>query len=784
MKKSSSKGKGSKPKLKKYGKSIPKFETAGVKTTDPWHVNTSGDSAATRSPYNAAPVASAADQQAIDASSKGGNNGPSARQYSTAATGLVQGGTQAYMASQDPGLNSMQKTRGIQNGVDTAEIGVATAINPFLGTAAGLVKKGGAAAQGYLDKIDSQGNISKPGMSKAGEVVGGVLDPAQSLTAIFTDPKATTGQKVAGALTGGYSDMFTNRHKNQVESSAKADIAAQAEQQKQQDAYNQQVQQNQNQQNEMYNYFKNQQGVQTARNGGIFRRGGMYASGGEANAQLENSEMYNIPGGPIGSVDSSSHEEQKSQQNPDGNVNIPNGTQMLPDHKGNSGLNLKINKMLVNQFPKLFTKKDIGKTFSDVNSRLETPVQDKIVADPNSTSDAKSTAQLKIDTKKFVYNKNMEALDFLTKYKQEQSRSKVAEYAAKLGVDINSLQQRSRDDESQEPGGMTEQSEGEYRNGGVKKYWTGGTNNESLRNPAPLNMRNQAAPLDFNNPYLNQNKLDLNPNDVNEGDSYFNPKQKQNLKPFSLDRSQDQYLGNNDNSYQPNRQVQDPESSSMINEYRPSNPELYRTKKNVSDFIAGDKGKYNEKVGQAANMIGQNVGNIADLWMTRFGKKYDKEDSGQLHSKLLSDTEALRDADIEYNATRKSLKDMTSGNVNQQLSNLGSAQTQNTLNKAKIREQYQNTNAGIENADLYHNQGTRIADRIAEQGNKARSEDIARTALRGIGQNTIAANTDFRKAKMDQYSLELISKAYPDYEYDATRKGWYHKKTGEKLTSK
>lgn len=150
----------------------------------------------------------------------------SAGQYAQAGSAIVGGGIQGYEAYSNPQANSLQKTRGLQSGVDSAEIGVAGAINPVLGMAVGAAKQIGSKAQTQLDKTDVNGNIINKSGSKAGEVVGGFMDPANSLIGIYSDPNATGGEKVAGALTGGLSDMFTNRHKNQVESSAKSNMFA------------------------------------------------------------------------------------------------------------------------------------------------------------------------------------------------------------------------------------------------------------------------------------------------------------------------------------------------------------------------------------------------------------------------------------------------------------------------------------------------------------------------------------------------------------------------------
>lgn len=150
----------------------------------------------------------------------------SSDQYAQAGAAIGAGGIQAYQGYSDPYANDLQKTRSIQAGADTAKTGVATAINPLLGIAVGAVTKIGSGIQSNVDRTDANGNIINKGDSKFGEVVGGFASPSNSLIGIYTDPNATTGQKVAGALTGGLSDMFTNRHKNQVESNAKKNLFA------------------------------------------------------------------------------------------------------------------------------------------------------------------------------------------------------------------------------------------------------------------------------------------------------------------------------------------------------------------------------------------------------------------------------------------------------------------------------------------------------------------------------------------------------------------------------
>jgi len=227
------------------------------------------------------------------------------------------------------------------------------------------------------------------------------------------------------------------------------------------------------------------------------------------------------------------------------------------------------------------------------------------------------------------------------------------------------------------------------------------------------------------------------------------------------------------------------ESSSMMNEYRESNPELYDNKLPMDEKKREMNSKQypnlRDNLGLAGNTLLQNAGNITDLYMTKFGKKYDKENSGQLTSRQLDPTQALIDADIQNRITRGALAGAAGGNAGSYLSGAIQAGATNTLNKARIRADYDAKNTGITNQDLYHNQATRIQDKINEQQNKARSEDIARMAVKGISQNTAGAIADYKRGKMDQYTLDIISKSYPDYEYDSKKRIWKHKKTGAKL---
>ncbi len=229
------------------------------------------------------------------------------------------------------------------------------------------------------------------------------------------------------------------------------------------------------------------------------------------------------------------------------------------------------------------------------------------------------------------------------------------------------------------------------------------------------------------------------------------------------------------------------ESSSMMNDFNQENPGFYDMSKynQAPNPQAQSKSfNYGQVIEPLVNTGLQNAGNIWDLNQTKMGKKYDREDSGQLTPERLNPKEAVAGANVEARVMRNRLKDVTGGNVGSYLSNLTATQANNTMNKAKIYSDFENANVSIGNDFMKHNQSTRMLDKANEQQNKARSEDMARMAIRGIGENTSAAYKNYKQNDMDQYSLDIISKQYPDYIYDKNKRGWFHKNTGAKLKPK
>lgn len=182
-----------------------------------------------------------------------------------------------------------------------------------------------------------------------------------------------------------------------------------------------------------------QQALYNQQMGYVPQQFAMGGTNGMPNAELENTEMYNIPNGPIGDVDGKSH------LNGGVKVNIPNGTSMLPDNNDK----LKVDKQLVKMHPGLFKTKDIGKTYSDVARRLKTTKEEKVLGDLSATPEALKTANFTIDLKKKMYDKYEQSL-------KEFKLAKLTKQAEKLGIQLP-------------------QANSQFANQGIQQFEGGGT---------------------------------------------------------------------------------------------------------------------------------------------------------------------------------------------------------------------------------------------------------------------------------------------------------------------
>ena len=406
---------------------------------------------------------------------------------------------------------------------------------------------------------------------------------------------------------------------------------------------------------------------------------------------------------------------------PDGSTQLMNG----PSHEnGGIPVNIPQGTEIFSDRLKLPGSK---KTIAEEAKKYATDKEDKILSNKKSTSIAKNTAKLSSQFKQ-------QKLDELFNAQEQLKQAKLAKYANKLGVSLPNS---------------------EFKMGGKKCYANGGVNLPKYPNGnSTRNFLDPYKPV-FNKP-------------IYPGQSY-NPYQK-SLAPWTVNTSQDTNL------------ISQPlygENSDYTTQSPTDYTDQYDSMRNRNIY---------EGIG---NGLVQNAGNFYDLYQTNMGKKYDIEDYGSVNPryynpKTISATESLRDADREAAASRYALRNAVGGNTGAYLANLAANQTANTLNKAKIREYVNNTNTNILNqADLTNTSIRNDAERynldlkyrakVDTSMNKARSEDIARQAVRGIGENLSESYKDYKLGESDQKKLALINQVFPNYKFNPNNFEFYYR---------
>jgi len=729
-------------KSKKKGFKLPKYSAAGL-YTDPNVTGANAYGAKQTNPY----------LQSAEVSEEGGS-GMSTGQYTQAGMAIANGGMQSFNAYDNPNLNSYQKSRAMGAGLDNAKTGVATAMNPALGMAVGAATKIGSKAQDGLSKTDSQGNLVDKGGSKAGEVVGGLMSPSNSLMAIYSDPNATTSQKVAGALTGGLSDMFTNRHKNQVESSAKADIKAQQEQE-----------QLMQQQNQIY------------KNGGAFNLMHPF-----------NNPNFNIPMFPMGGNTqfggNAQLEKQENTLNPDGSTTQFN----LPTHENqdsDEGTKLDPGTLI---FSDRLKPKGSKTTFAILNKPNNTDKEDRVLDNTSSTGLAKRTAQLMKDAKHKQSLKLFQEQELL-------KQSKANNYIKRLGgvmqfpeggkvdamgfpIDATGRRLTSAEQLGYSRPGYTYGNNTMQGVSGANTNPLTGQMNPGILNAGPNpNMGKTLEPFSYT---AGQTTPDGRPVSYNDAfNNYLATQTDAYGKPLK------QKLGGMMPKYKDGARLQEmisPEPELMPYDYNKSynspwdNPEWIAANANQNSSKTDQSTGPNFKgmLGQAGMWAANNAGELA--YLIDQGKKYDTQQEYKYNPTLLDPTASLRDADNIARTAAYDLADKASGHAGNYLTNRTALATSMLLNKDKIRREYANANAGISNeGQLTNIKGKYMVDDINAK-NKGAALNQYYKSIERMGTNTAQAGKDNKATQMDQKTLDMMGSMFSNYKYDPTTNSWIFKK--------
>lgn len=354
---------------------------------------------------------------------------------------------------------------------------------------------------------------------------------------------------------------------------------------------------------------------------------------------------------------------------------------------------------------------------------------------------AKSTAKLVADIKK-------QKSDRLFQEQEALKASKVQSYAKKMGLDIgnNFAMGGTKLPKYEDGGEETTSMMKEYgQDPNYENFWRSKEQNKTYQTRFDNDVRlaNEQAQAYYGSmPNVPANP-DYNPN---ANSPLLTPDERNAANPI-------------------------PEDGNFMQQMNATAPGFINPKTYNQYPKAPTEGKnpdYRNMTEAGVNTLLQNSGNIMDLVMTKGGKKYDKEDSGQLSPERLNPREAIAQAQVEARINRNRLKDVTGGNVGSYLSNLTASQANNTMNKAKIYQDFENANVGIGNDFMRHNQQTRMLDKANEQQNKARSEDITRQAIADIGSKTSHAYKSYKAGKMDRNTAEQWGQVFKNYGLDAS----------------
>lgn len=358
-------------------------------------------------------------------------------------------------------------------------------------------------------------------------------------------------------------------------------------------------------------------------------------------------------------------------------------------------------------------------TIAKLAEKFKTNKEEKVLDDDKATNTAKATAKLVAQTKQ-------RKLDQLFQAQEAYKQQRVAQYARKMGVTLPQQQEQPQ-----------------MRNGGyIPKYENGAL-----------------TPMTAEDPELRQG--------LYSGNDYMFNTQDRPTPFYQTPMDQMQMRGTPDLGNQPGTPDQ------IAPNYNPGSPYTSNQRPNLDWRNIGEG---------AFNNVAQNAGNIYDLYKSRFGTKYDRENYGQLtpsyvSPKTVDDRESLRDSDREATASRGNLRNMVGGNAGAYMANLSANQTANTLSKAKIREGINNTNTSIlntadatdtdiKNQFAQYNKNLKISEMTANEQNKARSEDMAAHAVRDIGSKSASAYKDYKDNEMNTKEMNLINQYFPNYKFD------------------
>ena len=160
--------------------------------------------------------------------------------------------------------------------------------------------------------------------------------------------------------------------------------------------------------------------------------------------------------------------------------------------------------------------------------------------------------------------------------------------------------------------------------------------------------------------------------------------------------------------------------------------------------------------------LANNAGNIADLG--RYSKS-EVEKYQRMVASLVDSSAAMRDAEQEARRAESGIKNASAGSTNTYLANRIGLNASNIMNKDRLRQQYANINAGINNSTAQYNNELARQEVIANAQNRAAARSGKNAAIGSIGYNVANQMMDNKKGGMDQETLALMVKYYNDPQF-------------------
>lgn len=167
--------------------------------------------------------------------------------------------------------------------------------------------------------------------------------------------------------------------------------------------------------------------------------------------------------------------------------------------------------------------------------------------------------------------------------------------------------------------------------------------------------------------------------------------------------------------------------------------------------------------------LANNAGNIADLG--RYSKS-EVEKYQRMVASLVDSSAAMRDAEQEARRAEPGIKNASAGSTNIYLANRIGLNASNIMNKDRLRQQYANINAGINNSTAQYNNELSRQEVIANAQNRAATRSGKNADIDRIGYNVANQMMDNKKGGMDQKTLALLMKYYDTPEFKKLMKDY------------